>query len=181
MKKIYFLLSRTDTVPARVIRFFKGGKFSHTSLMLTEDTSTLYSYARRRLHNFLIAGFRVENIHTEVFGMYPHANCALYELTISDCAYKKICDEIEKYFANYNKAKYNFLGVIPLSFGIKFKRDYKLTCSQFVALMLHTCGEVTLPKDPYLMLPNDFMSISQAKKIYEGPLKDCRVSSVDPN
>ncbi len=180
MKSIYFLLTRTDTVPARVIRAFKGGRFSHTSLALTPEMNHLYSYARRRLHNFFIAGIRVEDIHKDIFALYPDCDSALYEITVSDSAYEKVKAEIERYYSNYNKAKYNFLGTIPLAMGIKIQRKYKLTCSQFVALMLDATGEIELPKDPYLMLPNDFMSISGIRKVYEGPLKDCHVPELEP-
>lgn len=173
MKKIYFLLTRTQTVPARVIRMVKGGIYSHVSLSLTTETDRFYSYARRKLHNFLIGGIKVEDIHKDIFALYPDSICALYEITVSDEAYDKVKDEVDKYFANYKHATYNFLGTLLLTVGIKYNRGYKLTCSQFVAVMLHASGEIELPKDPYLMIPNDFLCIPCSRIIYEGPLKDC--------
>lgn len=175
MKKVYVLLSRTGTLPARVIRFFKGGRYSHTSLSLTPETCNFYSYARRRLHNPLIAGFIIEDIHTKVFAKYPDAPCVLYSITISSEAYDEMCKRIEDFKKNYKKAKYSFIGFIALAFGIKFESEYRLTCSQFVALMLHRTGEIKLPKDPYLMLPNDFMEIEGIEKVYEGILTDCTI------
>ena len=175
MKKIYILLSKTGTVPARVIHKVKGGKFAHTSLSLTPSTDCFYSFARRRIHNPFIAGFITENIHTRVFAKYPNCHCALYTLDVTDKAYDKIKAEITKFSNNYKKAKYNFLGILPLAFGIKIKRKFRLTCSQFVALMIAKSGEIKLPKDPYLMLPNDFMDIEDIKLVYEGALKDCKV------
>ena len=173
MKKVYILLSGTGTVPARVIRKIKGGKFSHTSLSLTPETDKFYSYARRRLHNCLVAGFVTENIHTHVFALYPEALCALYALTVSDEAYEKIREMVDECKANYKKATYNFIGLFALGFGIKVKSKYKYTCSQFVAVALERSGEIKLPKDPYLMVPTDFMKIEGIELIYEGVLKDC--------
>lgn len=173
MKKIYFLLSRTGTVPARVIRFFKGGKYSHTSLALTPQTNNLYSFARRRLNNPLIAGFVTEDIHTQVFARYPDALCALYAVNVSDEGYQKACDMVEMFKQNYKKAKYSFVGFFTLALGIDLKRKYRLACSQFVALVLKETGDVTLPKSPYLMLPNDFMEIEGIELIYEGILDKC--------
>ena len=164
-------------MPAKVIHFFKGGTFTHTSLSLTPDTNRLYSYARRKINNPFVAGLITENIHTEVFAMYPECHCALYALEVSDQAYEKMNEQITFYFDNYKKAKYNFLGMIPLAFGIRIRRKFRLTCSQFVALVLESAAEIELPKDPYLMLPNDFPLIPGIELVYDGVLKECSVDA----
>ncbi len=176
LKDIYILLTKTGTIPARIIHVFKGGTFTHTSLSLTPATNHLYSYARRKIKNPFIAGLIVENIHTEVFAMYPDCHCALYKLSVSDTAYENMKHEITHYMNNYKKAKYNFLGLIPLAMGIKIRRKYRLTCSQFVALILDKSAEIELPKDPYLMLPNDFININGVELVYDGALKNCKVA-----
>jgi hypothetical protein len=124
----------------------------------------------------LIAGFKIENIHTEVFAKYPDCKCAVYSLEISDKAYECIKNEITKFSENYKKAKYSWIGLWALTFGIKIKRKWRLTCSQFVALLLQSTNEVTLPKDPYLMLPTDFMSIDGVQLVYEGILNNCVIN-----
>ena len=179
MKKIYILLTKTGTVPARTIHFFKGGDFTHTSLSMTPAVDHFYSYARRNIKNPFNAGLIVENIHTEVFAMYPTCHCALYSIEVTDNAYQKMQSEIDLYFENYKKAKYNFLGLIPLALGIKIRRKFKLTCSQFVALILEKSGEIELPKNPYLMLPTDFLSISTINLVYDGILNDCKICETE--
>ncbi len=176
MKDIYILLTKTGTVPARLIHVFKGGTFTHTSLSLTPSTDRLYSYARRRIKNPFVAGLIVENIHTEVFAMYPTCHCAVYKIRVSDEAYDNMKREITYFFNNYKKAKYNFIGLLPLALGIKIRRKFRLTCSQFVALILERSKEIELPKDPYLMLPNDFSKINGVELIYDGILKDCKIA-----
>ena len=175
MRKIYILLSRTGTVPARIIHFFKGGDFTHTSLSMTPSVDHFCSYARRNLKNPFKAGLIIENIHTEIFAMYPTCHCALYCIEVSDEAYVRMQKEIEYYFENYNKAKYNLFGLFPLAMGIKIRRKFRLTCSQFVALVLERSGEIELPKDPYLMLPNDFLDIHNMTLIYDGILENCKI------
>lgn len=175
MKKVYLLLSRTGTVPSRVIHKATGGTFTHTSISLTPATDRFYSYARRRIHNPLRAGLFIENIHTGVFAMYPDCHCSLFSLDVSDEAFEKMQRCVKHFLNNYKRAKYNFLGVVPLRLGIRFPRKYRLTCSQFVAVVLASSGEVSLPKDPYRMLPNDFPKLAGLKKLYDGPLKDCAI------
>ena len=177
MKKIYILLTRTGTVPARIIHAIKGGTFTHASLSLTPSTDSFYSYARRKMNNPFNAGLITENIHTDVFALYPDCHCAVYSLTVSDEAYKKMSAEITVFFNNYKKAKYNFMGMIPMALGIKIKRKFRLTCSQFVARILESSKEIQLPKSPYLMLPNDFPLINGVEVIYDGILNDCKIVS----
>ncbi len=176
MKKIYILLSRTNTVPARIIRKLTPGEFSHTSISLYPRTDHFYSYARRHINNPMIAGFISEDIHTKVFAKYPDTHCAVYCINVSDEGYDRAKKLIKYIRAHKKEATYNFIGVAPLKVGIPIKRKYKFTCSQFAAFLLQYTGDVKLPKDPYLMLPNDFPSIENATLIYDGLLKDCVIS-----
>ena len=173
MKQVYILLSKTGTVPSRLIHGMTRGTFTHASIALTPETDRFYSYARRTLKNPLKAGLIVEDIHTFVFAQYPDAPCALYTIEISDEAYEKIQNRVRYFFDNYHRAKYSFMGAIAMRFGIRVRREFRLVCSQFVALMLQESQEITLPKDPYLMLPSDFMNIGNIRKIYSGTLKNC--------
>jgi hypothetical protein len=58
--------------------------------------------------------------------------------------------------------------------GLPLKRMNKFTCSQFVAFVLYYSGAIKLPKDPYLMMPDDFREIEGATVIYKGKLKDLK-------
>ncbi len=173
MKQIYILLSKTETLPSRLIHSMTGGAYTHASIALVPQTDRFYSYARRTVRNPLNAGIIKENTNELIFALYPHCRCTLYSIEVSDEGYQKIKDCMRHYWRNYRRAKYNFLGAIPLRLGIKIERKYKLVCSQFVAIALKASGEIRLPKDPYLMLPNDFQSIEGMKLIYDGSLKEC--------
>lgn len=175
MKKIYILLSRTDTIPARFIRKFAKGEFSHVSVSLLPRTDHFYSYARRHINNPMFAGFISENIHTKVFARYPDAHCAVLSISVTDEGYERAKKLIRYFRAHRKEATYNFIGAATVKLGLSLKRKYKFTCSQFAAFLLHYTGDVVLPKDPYLMLPNDFMDIEGANVIYDGKLKDCSI------
>ena len=173
IKQVYVLLARTETVTSRIVHTFTRGTFTHASLALTPETDRFYSYARRRLYNFLIAGIIIENLHTFVFARFPDSNCALYELDVSDEDYDRIKAQVELCMDNYDRATYSFLGAGLMRLGIIWRRKYKFTCSQFVAVCLSKAEGIELPKDPYLMMPHDFPKISGIRKIYEGKIKDC--------
>jgi hypothetical protein len=176
MKQVYVLLARTETVTSRLVHMFTHGTYTHASLALTPKTDSFYSYARRRLYNFLIGGVIREDVHTFVFARFPDCNCALFELDVSDEDYERIKAQVDLCLDNYDKATYSFIGAALMRLGIIWRRKLKFTCSQFVAVCLSRAEGVTLPKDPYLMLPHDFVNIQGIRKIYDGKVKDCNFS-----
>jgi hypothetical protein len=177
VKNFYILLSRTDTVPARVIRKVTGANYSHTSFSLYPRTDHFYSYARRHVNLPIFAGFVSENINTKVFAKYPYAPCALYEIEVSDESYRK-AKTLIRYFRKHRKeSTYSFLGAYCMPLKLPIKRMYKFTCSQFVAFILHYSGACKLPKDPYLMMPDDFPKLPNAKLVYKGKLRNCKIKN----
>ena len=123
----------------------------------------------------MFAGFVSENIHTKVFARYPDAPCALYSIEVSEESYEK-AKKLIRYFRNHRKeATYSFLGAYAMPLKLPLKRMNKFTCSQFVAFVLHYSGACKLPKDPDLMMPDDFTKLDNVTLVYEGLLKDCKV------
>ena len=176
MKQVYVLLAKTNTVTSKITHIFTHGTYTHASLALTPETDKFYSYARRRLYNFLIGGVVVEDVNTFVFARFPDCNCGLFEIDVSDEDYERIKAQVDFCLANYDRARYSFIGAALMRFGIVWRRPLKFTCSQFVAVCLSRAEGIKLPKDPYLMFPHDFVRIEGIRKIYDGRIKDCNFS-----
>ena len=172
MKKVYIILSRTDTTPSRFVKLATGSQFTHSSIALVPCKHKLYSFARRRMHNIFVAGFLHEDVDAFVFGKYPESPCAVYELEVSDEAYGKMADMIKCFEKRYSKYKYSFVGAAASQFGIRRKLKYKYTCSQFVAAVLSRAEAISLPKHPSLMKPMDFTKIDGMKLLYSGTIKN---------
>lgn len=179
MKKIYILLSRTQTLPSRAIHSILGGRFTHVSIAIRPVTDEFYSFARRTLNNPFNAGFIVENVHTHVFSKYPNCQCAVFSLDVDEETYEKIRKILNHFYDNIEQFNYNFLGLIPAKLGIKLHRKHHFTCSQFVATVLQKAQAVKLPKEASLMMPNDFLKITKLVKVYSGRLGDCKISIND--
>ena len=178
MKKIYILLSRTKTIPSRIIHSFVGGSFTHASIAIRPRTDEFYSFARRTPNNPFNAGFIVEDLHSGTFAKYPNCRCALFSLDVSDEAYRDLEGILASFLEHKDSYDYNFLGLLPTRLGIKTHRKRKFTCSQFVATLLEVSGAARLPKHPSLMMPNDFLSIEGVRAVYSGCLKSCSFNSV---
>ncbi len=63
------------------------------------------------------------------------------------------------------------MGFVGGILNVPIPRKRKFVCSQFVAYMLRESGIYTFNKDLFLITPDDFRSIPQAKLVYEGDLK----------
>lgn len=173
MKTIYILLSKTNTVPSKLIHAIKGGRFTHVSVALEARTDRFFSFARRKLNNALVGGFIIEGLHKGIFSKYPDNQCEMYSLDVTEDAYESILRQIQSYMENYEKATYNFAGLFTMIIGKASKPKLKHTCSQFVATLLESSNAVKLPKSSHTMLPTDFLNLESIKPIYKGTIGNC--------
>lgn len=171
-KKIYIMLTKTKTSIAKLIKNVNKCNYTHSSISLNRDLSELYSFGRRRLHNFLIAGFIKENVRDGVYAWNQDAPTRLFELEASEESYNKIIGIIDSFKKNYKKHKYNMIGLFAIQLNRSMKRKWRYVCSQFVAKCLIESGAIKeLPKDIWLMSPNDLPNIKGMNEIYTGALK----------
>ena len=179
MKKVYILLSRSGSFPSRLIHALTGKKYTHASISLEPNDDKFYSYGRRRLNNFLVGGLIRESLCDGIFKRFPKGDAALFSLEVSDGSYNKIKELITYYFENYKLCTYNFGAIIPMWLGKKQELKFKMTCSQFVATLLHESQACALPKHPSIMQPVDFLSISELVPIYIGDIAGCHFKKDD--
>ena len=172
MKKVYILLSRTPSVPSKLIRLFSRKKYTHSSIAIEPATDKFCSYGRRRLNNVFIGGLVREDTRGGLFKRFPDSPCELFVLEVSDESYEKIKGLIEFHFENYDKCKYKFSALLFMPLRAKKKLGLKLVCSQFVAKLLYESGACELPRHPALMQPVDFISVANVRSIYAGEIKN---------
>ena len=178
MKSVYVLLTRTNTVPARLIHVITGDDYTHASISLDKDLNGLYSFARRNIHIPLIAGLIHENIHTGIFAQNLDAPCVLYEIKVSDDIYGDIKSGIEHMMRHYDLYRYNFIGLAMNFFGIPYGRKHHFLCSQFVAHILEKYGALSFDKNVNLIKPVDFCNLPELNEVYRGSLRYVKLYSV---
>lgn len=171
---IYILLSRTHTIPARLIRLFTRATYSHTSIALDIELKEMYSFARRHVYNPFNAGFVDEDIETGVFGRDKNVYCSVYALAVTDEQYKMVCEELNHFIRNRDLYDYNFKGLFGALVGKNVARDYNYFCSQFVSYILSRSGIELFEKEHGLVKPCDFSLELEKQRIYEGKLSEYR-------
>ena len=173
-KNVYILLTKTTTVPSRVIHFFKRMPYVHVSIALDENLYELYSFARKGIRNPFNCGFIDEDINSGIFGRDVKTKCQVLRLKVTDDQYEDIKQAIEIFKADREKYKYNYLGVLSIYFHLGFERKYKYFCSQFVDKVLQMGGVDLFNKKPSKVIPDDFRNCDKLEKTFEGELHSYR-------
>lgn len=171
---IYVLLSRTHTMPARLIRLFTGEPYSHTSIALDIELKSLYSFARKHIHNPFDCGFINEDIETGIFGMDKNVYCSVYEIPVTEEQYQIIQEEIDTFSKNREIYKYNYTGLVRVMFGRNVVDGKHFFCSQFVSHIIYKSGIRLFSKADGLVRPYDFHIRLKDKRIYKGKLSEYR-------
>lgn len=172
MKEVYLLLSYSGSVPSHLIHYYTRDPYAHASISLDKELKEMYSFARLRPNNPLIAGFVHEDLETGTFNKFKNATCQLYTLNVTEKQYESLKAEIVKFKNQRDRYGYNFLGVLTAMFNKPFEREFKYFCSQFVATVLHNSDIKIVEKPPGLTKPMDFAESGHLKLIFEGRLHD---------
>lgn len=89
-RKLYILISKTHTVPARIIKFWTKEPYAHASIALDLELREMYSFARKGIYNPFNCGFIIEDIDTGIFGRDVETSCVVLELTVTDKQYMSV-------------------------------------------------------------------------------------------
>lgn len=173
-KYIYIVLSRTHTIPARLIRLFTRAPYSHTSLALDVELKEMYSFARKRIYNPFNSGFVDEDIETGIFGRDKNAYCSVYALPITEQQYAMLREELQHFIRNRDLYNYNYKGLLGICIGKNVSNDMNYFCSQFVSHILSRSGIELFNKEHGLIHPYDFHLELSDNRIYQGKLTDYR-------
>lgn len=168
-RRIYIVLTRTDTNVARAIRVLTRKPYSHASISMDSSLQQLFSFCRNHPRFPLPASFNEECIGEGVFGMFPNIPCEIYEIPLSEEQYRQLKVQLDHFVNCREQYSYSLSGLVSIPLQIKRELRYKFVCSQFVAYMLQEC-DVTLEKPASLYSPEDLRHLPTAKLIYRGEL-----------
>lgn len=172
MKQIYIMLTQVGTLISKSIKLYTKAKYNHSSVGIDPDLKVFYSFARRVRYLPMIGGFITEVINEGMFKRYPHTECAIYTLTVDDATYNRFCAVLERYQNDSRKYRYNLLGLFGCMFNKPFYNEYRNTCAEFIAKLLHESGIYTFKKHFSLVRPDELPCIPRLYKLYEGPMRE---------
>lgn len=170
MKKLYIMLTKTDSVFCSLIKSYTREPYAHVSILFSDDFKFGYSFSRKNIKNPFIGGFMKED-YIKWTKQFPHTECQMYELEISDEKYNVLYDKMQVYYTERKKYKYNVLGVIGYLFGVKIEPKNRYFCSQFASYILEETDILHFEKEPILTTAGDFRRRDDLRLIYEGNLR----------
>lgn len=173
-KYVYVLLTRTNTIVAKLIRLYTREPFSHASIALDMQLDELYSFARKQRFNPLNSGFIKENIDKGVFGADKKVYCGVYEIPVTEEQYEHICREIQHFRNNMDDYGYNYLGLFCAMIGKDIEDGIHFMCSQFVYHVFLKCGVKLFARRKGPIRPFHFHTNLKDRQIYTGNLHQYR-------
>ena len=172
MKKIYILLTRTQSTVSKIVHFFTKDSYTHASIAFDREFYQLFSSTRKNGRTMFPAGPSREYLDRGFFARYGKTPCAVLEYEVEDEVYEKTFAEVMDIIDHKDEYKFNAWGLITCKLGFPLYRKNKFFCSQFVAEMLTRHTTAVLPNEPAMTRPADYLTVPEFKKIFEGDIKD---------
>lgn len=169
MKKVYIMLSKTDTIFCSLIQRYTKEPYAHVSLLFSDDFKFGYSFSRKKVKNPFLGGLMKEDYFKWVEA-FPETDCLMYELEITSKQHQALITIVDRFYSKQQQYKYNLPGVIGNLFHIKIAPKNRYFCSQFVSTVLEEAGILSFDKDPLFVTAIDFKNHPRLNLIYEGSL-----------
>ena len=171
-KHFYLVFSRTGTLFSRLINFGLSHKYAHVSISFDSYLDKMYSFGRLNPDNPFLAGLIEENLHDGIFKKFPYSECLVYKISVTQEQYALLINEVNTFWQEKDKYRYNFIGVFTAYWDMPLERTYHYFCSQFVSELLIKSKIYSSEKPTALISPTDLLEIENKEFIYEGLIKD---------
>lgn len=169
-KKLYVVLSRSNTILSGLIHMIKEDEYTHAALALDKNLEYMFSFGRRYTHNPFYGCFKREQLNKGVYAQQKNLPGLIMELTVSEHEYRQVKGMVEDFLLNRHLYTYNYMGLLSGMLGISHYSHNRFLCSEFVYYVLHQCGICDLGLPRNLVRPQNLTEID-AKIIYQGNLK----------
>lgn len=169
-KRVYIVLTRTNTILSRLIGIIKNDEYTHASISLNKNLEIMYSFGRKNKYNPFVGRFVKENLNEGVFGLQKNLRGLVLELEVTPEQHDKINEMLNEFIISGNSYKYNYFGLIYSLLNIEACRNDSFLCSEFVYYLLSECGAANLNKPRNLVRPQDFLEL-KGKVLFKGNFK----------
>lgn len=171
---LYIVLTRTNTMMSRLIKFFTKDQYTHASISLDKELNHMYSFGRRTTYNPLIGRFKKEDINEGIYKFWDTLPGAIIEVEVSKDQYEIAKEILEEFIENSELYKYNYRGLIHCLLNKEVLSENRFLCSEFVYHILKESGAVDLKISRNLVRPQSLFNV-EGNLVYEGNLKEIKL------
>ena len=170
-QKVYIVLSQTGTILSRILKLVTRAPYNHSSIALTEDLQTMYSFGRKNPYNPFLGGFVQESPAYGTFKRFKNTKVMVLETEISADTYSELGQLIQQMLAEQTRYHYNYWGLFLAALRIPVKKRNSYYCSEFVKAMLLRMNLPGAEEIPDIVKPMHFLTVPH-KMVYVGKLQD---------
>lgn len=169
MKHIYIVLSQSGSIVSKAIKQRTKKQYNHCSIAFDPQLNVMYSMGRLYPNNPLLGRFVKEVPNVGTYKKFKDTTCKVLEVAVSDKAYDKMKQEVDRLLLH--NIKYDYSGLILGAVGIASNNDSTFVCSTLLRHIFIVGGlDVSfLPKIPH---PTDFEMMNEYKVVYQGLLNE---------
>ena len=171
MKKIYIILSQTDTVLARTLKLLTRAEYNHASISLDESMNEIYSFGRLSPNNPFVGGFVRESKNGGTFKRFYKTRAVILRTEISDEDYESIQGYFRSMYAHRREYCYNYKGLFLAFFGKAYRNERHFYCSEFVRHILIRFQIESSESFDEIVKPIDFLALKNWEVVYKGVLQ----------
>lgn len=169
-KKIYIVLTRTNTVISKLIQILKNDEYTHAAIALDKNLEQMYSFGRKYTINPFIGRFKREDIGKGIYKLSHTVPSIVIEVQVTNKQYERVKELLEQFIANGSLYKYNYIGLLHNLIKKSVCDDYRFLCSEFVYHILNKSGIIDFQISRNLVRPVNLLEL-EGKIIYQGDLK----------
>ncbi len=170
-RKVYIVLSQTGTILSRILKLVTRAPYNHSSIALTEDLQTMYSFGRVHPYNPFLGGFVQESPAYGTFKRFKNTKVMVLETEISADVYSELGQLIQQMLQEKARYHYNYWGLFLAALKIPVKKRNSYYCSEFVKAMVLRMNLPGAEEIPAIVKPMHFLTVPH-KTIYVGKLQD---------
>ena len=170
-KKVYIVLSQTGTVLSRILKLVTRAPYNHSSIALTDDLQTMYSFGRVNPYNPFLGGFVQESPAYGTFKRFKNTKVMVLETEISEDVYSELGQLIQQMMKEQARYHYNYWGLFLAALRIPVKKRNCYYCSEFVKAMVVRMKLPGAEEIPDIVKPMHFLTVPH-KTVFVGKLQE---------
>lgn len=169
--RIYIVVTQTGTILSRLLKVITHARYNHVSVTLDPTLNIMYSFGRKNPYNPFWGGFVMESPHFGTFKRFPETEAEVICVTITDVQKQRIEEKLAEMYENRKDYHYNILGLFLAGLHIRYHRENRYYCSEFVKTLLADFDVVESGAIGDIPQPIEFLKIQGGEVIYRGKLR----------
>lgn len=167
---VYVVLLHSGSAMSNIIKAFTGDEFSHACISFDPSLRNMMSFGKNQEIKGFQLGMTNENIQ-QSFYRRP-IPFALYVTFVDVKAYIAMKKTAYKLLAKSKDMTYNFTGLVKYAMGLPAETANALFCSEFVATVLDSGGDLTDGLKPSEVKPESYKYMSKFQLVQKGVLTE---------